>query len=62
VATAIESTEGIKNLPDILRVKGIDVLFVGPCDLTRSLGVIGQVRHPRVIEKIQEIVTQGNRE
>ena len=57
VITAIEGTEGIKNLPEILRVKGIDVLFVGPYDLSQSLGVIGQVRHPKVMEKIQEIVT-----
>jgi 4-hydroxy-2-oxoheptanedioate aldolase len=56
VITAIESTNGIKNLPKILRVKGIDVLFVGPYDLSQSLGVIGQVRHPQVIEKIQEII------
>jgi 4-hydroxy-2-oxoheptanedioate aldolase len=57
VVTAIEGTEGIKNLPEILQVKGMDVLFVGPYDLSQSLGVIGQVRHPKVIEKIQEIVT-----
>ena len=40
-----------------MQVKGIDVLFVGPYDLSQSLGVIGQVRHPKVIEKIQEIIT-----
>jgi 4-hydroxy-2-oxoheptanedioate aldolase len=56
VITAIEGTEGIKNLPKILQIKGIDVLFVGPYDLSQSLGVIGEVRHPKVIEKIQEII------
>jgi 4-hydroxy-2-oxoheptanedioate aldolase len=56
VIIAIEGVEGIKNLNEILKVKGIDVLFVGPYDLSQSLGVIGQVSHPKVIEKIQEIV------
>ena len=56
VITAIEGTGGIANLDEILKVKGIDVLFVGPYDLSQSLGVIGRVRHPRVIEKIKEIV------
>jgi len=57
VIAAIEGNEGIENLPQILQVKGIDAIFVGPYDLSQSLGVVGQVRHPKVIEKIQEIVT-----
>lgn len=61
VIIAIEGAEGIENLPKILEVKGIDVLFVGPYDLSQSLGVIGQVRHPKVIEKIREIVTLSKR-
>jgi len=52
---AIEGTEGIENLEKILTVKGIDSIFVGPYDLSQSLGVPGQVKHDRVIEKIREI-------
>jgi 4-hydroxy-2-oxoheptanedioate aldolase len=55
VIIAIEGTEGIDNLGDILKVKGIDVIFVGPYDLSQSLGVPGQVTHQKVIDKVREI-------
>ena len=52
----IEGKEGIENIDDILNVKGIDVIFVGPYDLSQSLGLTGQVDHPAVEEKMLEIV------
>ena len=52
----IEGVEGIKNLDEILSVPGIDVIFIGPYDLSQSLGVPGEVNHPLVIEKMQEVV------
>jgi len=56
VILAIEGTKGVDNIGDILKVKGVDAIFVGPYDLSQSLGVVGQVTHPKVVEKIQEIV------
>jgi len=55
VIVAIEGTEGVDNLGEILQVKGVDVVFVGPYDLSQSLGVPGQVTHQKVIEKVREI-------
>jgi len=52
----IEGTEGINNLRKILSVKGIDVIFIGPYDLSQSLGITGQVDHPRVIKEMEHIV------
>ena len=52
----IEGTAGINNIDEILSVKGIDVIFVGPYDLSQSLGLTGQVDHPLVEEKMLEIV------
>ena len=52
----IEGQEGIRNLDQVLSVPGIDVLFVGPYDLSQSLGVPGQIDHPMVEEKMLEIV------
>ena len=57
VIVAIEGTEGIDNLDEILKVKGIDVIFVGPYDLSQSLGVPGQVTHQKVVDKVREIAT-----
>jgi 4-hydroxy-2-oxoheptanedioate aldolase len=52
----IEGNDGIENLDNILSVKGIDVIFVGPYDLSQSLGLPGQADHPLVEEKMLEIV------
>lgn len=42
VAVQIESPGGIDALPEIGGVEGIDVLFIGPRDLSASLGVLNQ--------------------
>jgi len=52
----IEGVEGINNLDEILSVSGIDVIFIGPYDLSQSLGIPGEVNHPLVIEKMKEVV------
>ena len=52
----IEGQEGIDNIDDILTVKGIDVLFIGPYDLSQSLGVPGDINNPVVEEKMLEII------
>lgn len=51
----IEGKEGIANLDSILEVPGVDLVFVGPYDLSQSLGVPGQVEHPSVVEAMQDI-------
>lgn len=57
VIAQIEGREAVKNLDDILEVQGIDILFIGPYDLSQSLGVPGQTTHPRVIEEMNKIVS-----
>jgi len=52
----IEGVEGINNLDEILSVPGIDVIFIGPYDLSQSLGIPGQVNHSLVVEKMKEVV------
>ncbi len=52
----IEGVEGINNLNEILLVPGIDVIFIGPYDLSQSLGIPGEVNHSLVIEKMKEVV------
>ena len=47
----IEGEEGIRNLEDIISVEGIDIVFIGPYDLSQSLGVPGQIDHPLVEER-----------
>jgi len=52
----IEGLEGINNLDEILSVSGIDVVFIGPYDLSQSLGIPGEVNNPLVIEKMKEVI------
>ncbi|GGY79021.1 HpcH/HpaI aldolase family protein [Marinobacter zhanjiangensis] len=55
----VEGTEGVRNLDEILEVEGFDVLFVGPYDLSQSVGKPGQVEAPEVIELIDEIARKA---
>lgn len=54
-----EGQKAFENIDEILEVEGIDIIFVGPYDLSSSLGLIGQVTHPKVEEKIKEIVAKA---
>ena len=55
----IEGKDAILDLDNILKVKGIDIVFIGPYDLSQSLGVPGQVSHPQVIEAMNDIVKRA---
>ncbi|MDB5698923.1 MAG: bphF2, partial [Alphaproteobacteria bacterium] len=44
----IETVRGLDNIEAIAAVDGIDALFVGPADLSASMGHVGQPAHPEV--------------
>ena len=56
VVIHIETIDAVDQLPEILKVDGLDVIFIGPNDLSHSLGVPGEVGHPSVQAAIQRIV------
>lgn len=53
-----ETMESLGNLDEILRLEELDVVFIGPMDLSQSLGrdVMGQRNHPRLLEAIDKII------
>ncbi len=55
-----EGKAAIENLDEILDVRGIDIVFIGPYDLSSSLGLIGQVEHPAVVSRIKNIVRKAS--
>jgi len=55
----LEGKEAILDIDNILKVEGIDIIFIGPYDLSQSLGVPGQVTHPLVIEAMNDIVKRA---
>jgi 2-keto-3-deoxy-L-rhamnonate aldolase RhmA len=56
VAVQIESARAVANLEAILQVPGMDAVFVGPLDLSISLGLPGQFGHPKVVAAIEQVV------
>lgn len=61
VILQVEGKQVLNELDSILSVAGLDILFVGPYDLSQSLGVPGQVSHPSVLEAIKEITEQSRK-
>jgi 2-keto-3-deoxy-L-rhamnonate aldolase RhmA len=52
----IEDREGVEELEAIAQVPGLDVIFCGPYDLSRSMGQIGDLEHPDVKCAVESIV------
>ncbi len=55
VIVQIEHIEAVKNIREILSVEEVDGYIIGPYDLSASMGIPGQLEHPRVIESIRII-------
>jgi 2-keto-3-deoxy-L-rhamnonate aldolase RhmA len=52
VCVQLEEAEALENIDDILQVEGVDVFFVGPSDLSQSMGYPGQTGVPAVQDAI----------
>lgn len=59
VIVQAEGKKAIENLDEILDVPGIDVIFVGPYDLSSSLGHVGEIEHPEVLSYIKQIIARA---
>src|SRR5438128_10839004 len=62
LACMIEDMAAVERIDEIAAVEGVDLLAVGPSDLSRSLGVSGQPDHPRLvaaIDRVREAVKKG---
>lgn len=59
----VETADALAQLDAIAQVEGVDGVFIGPADLSASMGYLGQPSHPEVkaaIEKaIQTIRSHG---
>jgi len=55
VIVQAEHADAVSNIDSILATEGIDAVFVGPYDLSGSLGLVGQVTHPAVRAAVSAI-------
>src|SRR5438128_6958546 len=57
VCLMLEEVVAIENLPDLVKVPGVDVFFIGSGDLSQSMGLTGQQDHPEVQKLMERGVT-----
>jgi 4-hydroxy-2-oxoheptanedioate aldolase len=57
----IESPEALLHLDEIAAIDGVDVLFIGPADLSMSLGIFGQFDHPLFVDAVNATVAAAER-
>jgi 2-dehydro-3-deoxyglucarate aldolase/4-hydroxy-2-oxoheptanedioate aldolase len=50
-----EHTDAVRDIASIVQVPGIEAVLIGPFDLSGSLGVLGELNHPRVLEAIETV-------
>jgi 4-hydroxy-2-oxoheptanedioate aldolase len=50
----IETKRGLENLRAIAATPGVDGVFIGPADLSASMGHLGKMTHPEVLATIEE--------
>ena len=64
VIVQVEDREAVDCMEDIVATEGIDIVFLGPGDLSHSYGVPGQMDHPLVeqaIDKLAALCKKHNR-
>lgn len=55
VFVQIEHHDAVRNIDAILSVPGVDGFFIGPYDLSASLGIPGQLDHPKMLAALAEV-------
>jgi len=53
----IESAAAVESAPEMARIDGVDVLFVGPTDLTHALGIPGRIDEPAYDRAIRRVAS-----
>lgn len=61
VAIQIETLGALNEADAIAAIEGVDLLFVGPADLSQSLGILGQTTHAKVWEAIDAVAAACRR-
>jgi len=56
IAVQAETTTSIENIDEIVSVEGVDCVFIGPFDLSVSLGIPGQINHPDEVQSIEKVI------
>ncbi len=55
VVVQVENVEAVEDLPNIVAVPGVDATMIGPNDLSISLGIAGEFRHPKFNAALERV-------
>jgi len=58
----IETVPALSDVDKIAAIPGVDVMFVGPSDLSAAMGIPGQFDAPELIEALKRVVDACQRE
>ncbi len=61
VIAQIEHFEAVNDLEEILAVPGLTGVVVGPNDLSGSMGMLGETRHPDVLQAIETLIAKARK-
>ena len=55
IAINVEGEEGVNNIDEFLKVDQLDIIFVGLFDLSKALGIPGEVDDPKVLSLLEDV-------
>ncbi len=53
----IETIQAVESIEEYVKIDGLDVLFLGPTDLSQSMGLVGQKDHPRLLAAMDRVAS-----
>ncbi|MEM1546179.1 MAG: aldolase/citrate lyase family protein [Candidatus Methanomethylicia archaeon] len=56
IAIQAETRKALDNLEEIASVNGVDIVFIGPNDLSASLGIFREFNHPKFLEALSIVI------
>jgi 2-keto-3-deoxy-L-rhamnonate aldolase RhmA len=51
----VEHIDAVEAIAELVAIKGVDAIFLGPYDLSGSMGLLGQVNHPKVVSAMDQV-------
>lgn len=57
----IETREALNHLDEIASTDGVDILFIGPADLSMELGIFGQFKNPIFVSALENIIAAAQK-
>ena len=59
VSVMIETVEAVQAIDRIVAIPGLDSVILGPWDLSGSLGLLGNVEHPKVVAAMEKVIDKA---